>query len=81
MGKNVITYDELAAECVDRYHKDVLDDLINRKIILQACDAQGIQVSEAEVQAEIQKTAKKFGLAIDQYIHMLEAERNISEKK
>jgi foldase protein PrsA len=81
VGKDSITYDELAAECVDRYHKDVLDDLINRKIILQACDAQGIQVSESEVQDEIQKTAKKFGLAIDQYIHMLEAERNITEKK
>jgi foldase protein PrsA len=81
VGKDVITYDELAAECVDRYHKDVLDDLINRKIIMQACNAKGIDVSEAEVQAEIQKTAKKFGLAVDQYVQMLEAERNISEKK
>jgi foldase protein PrsA len=81
VGKEMITYDELAAECVDRYAKDVLDDLINRKIIMQACAAQGIEVSEAEVQAEIQKTAKKFGLAVDQYLHMLEAERNITEKK
>jgi foldase protein PrsA len=81
VGKDAITYDELAAECVDRYAKDVLDDLINRKIIMQACDAQGITISEEEVQTEIQKTAKKFGLAVDQYIHMLEAERNITEKK
>ncbi|MBS0261993.1 MAG: peptidylprolyl isomerase [Planctomycetes bacterium] len=81
VGKDQISYDDLAAECVDRYHKDVLDDLINRRIILQACDAQGIEVSEAEVQTEIQKTAKKFGLAVDQYLQMLEAERNISEKK
>lgn len=81
VGKDHITYDELAAECIDRFGKDVLDDLINRKIILQACDAQGIEVSEAEVQAEIQKTAKKFGLAVDQYVQMLAAERNIPEKK
>ncbi|HEY3968211.1 MAG TPA: peptidylprolyl isomerase [Planctomycetaceae bacterium] len=81
VGKDQITYDELAAECVDRFAKDVLDDLINRKIIMQACDAQGVEVSEAEVQAEIQKTAKKFGLAVDQYMQMLEAERNIPEKK
>lgn len=81
VGKDQITYDELAAECVDRFAKDILDDLINRKIIMQACDAQGIDVSEAEVQAEIQKTAKKFGLAVDQYMQMLAAERNIPEKK
>ncbi|MBI3861227.1 MAG: peptidylprolyl isomerase [Planctomycetia bacterium] len=81
VGKKDITYDMLAAECVDRFHKDVLDDLINREIIQQACDAKGIEVSEGEVQAEIQKTAKKFGLAVDQYVQMLAAERNIPEQK
>src|SRR5882724_6388811 len=58
VGKDQITLDDLSAECVDRFKTEVLDDLINRKIIQQACDAQGVEVSEAEVQAEIQKTAK-----------------------
>src|SRR5262249_54870500 len=37
VGKEFITYDELAAECVARNGKDILENLINRKIIQQAC--------------------------------------------
>src|SRR5437868_6081585 len=43
VGKDQITYEELAAECVRRYGEEILDNLINRKIIQQACDAQGIE--------------------------------------
>ena len=81
VGKEKITYDDLAKECVQRYGEGVLEDLINRRIILQACAAKGIEVSEAEVHAEIQRTAKRFGLAVDQYLQMMESERNISELK
>jgi foldase protein PrsA len=78
VGKEYITWQELANECVARHGKDILDNLINRKIIQQACDNQGIEVSEAEVSKEIEKNAKKFGLAVDQWMSMLEAERNIT---
>lgn len=73
-----ITYDELAAECIQRHGEEVLENLINRKIIQQACDAQGIEVSEAEVEAEIIKNAKKFGLDVVEWQKMLQAERNVT---
>jgi foldase protein PrsA len=76
--KEFITYDELAAECVARHGKDILENLINRKIIQQACDNQGIEISEAEVSREIQRNAEKFNLAVDQWLSMLEAERNVT---
>lgn len=78
VGKDQITYEELAAECVRRYGEEILDNLINRKIIQQACDAQGIEISEAEVRKEIKKTSEKFGLDEKQYLQMLEAERKIT---
>ena len=65
-------------KCVARHGKDILDTLINRKIIQQACDNDGIEISEAEVSKEIEKNAKGLGLAVDQYISWLEAERNIT---
>jgi foldase protein PrsA len=73
-----ITYEELAAECVQRHGEEILDNLINRKIIQQACDAQGIEVSEAEVEAEIIKNAKKFNLDVVEWQKMLQAERNVT---
>ncbi len=78
VGKEIISYDELAAECVQRFGKDVLDNLINRKIIQQACDNQGIEISDAEVSKEIKKNADKFGLQVDQWMGMLESERNVT---
>lgn len=73
-----ITYDELAAEAIQRHGEEILENLINRKIIQQACDAQGIEVSEAEVEAEIIKNAKKFGLDVVEWQKMLQAERNVT---
>ena len=78
VGKEYITEEELARECMVRLGKEVLDDLINRKIVQQACDVEGIQVSEGEVSKEVERMAKKFGFAVDQYLQMLETERNIS---
>jgi foldase protein PrsA len=81
VGREHITYDELAKECIDRVGKEILNDLISRKILQQACDAQGLEISEAEVSKEIDKQAKNLGLATDQYLQMIEAERNIPAMK
>jgi hypothetical protein len=40
--------------------------------------AADISVSEAEVDQEILEISKKFGLALDQWYKMLEAERDLS---
>ncbi|MBL8812198.1 MAG: peptidylprolyl isomerase [Planctomycetaceae bacterium] len=73
-----ITYEALAKECVERHGKEVLDSLINRLIIQQECANRGLTVSEAEVDQEIVEISKKFGLAVDQWYKMLEAERNLT---
>jgi foldase protein PrsA len=78
VGSIYISTDELAAECIRRIGKEVLDNLINREIIKQACDQIGIEVSEAEVSKYIEKQAKDLGLTADQLLQMTEAERNIS---
>ena len=73
-----ITYEMLARECVERHGKEVLDNLINRTIIQQACAERGITVSEQEVNQEVITLSKKFGLAVEQYYHLLEAERGLT---
>ena len=78
VGKRYISLEELSAECIRRIGKEVLDNLINREIIQQACDDMGIEVSEAEVSKAIDKQAKDLGLTADQLLQMSEAERNIT---
>lgn len=73
-----ISYEALAKECVERYGKEVLENMISRTIIQQACAERGIVVSEAEVTQQVIEISKKFGLAVDQYYKLLEAERGLS---
>ena len=78
VDKDSITYDTVAQECVNRYGREVLDDLIHRLIIQQACEANQINVSEQEISDEIGRIAKRFHLDVNQWLQMLQAERNIS---
>lgn len=78
VGKESISYDAVAEECYKRHGKEVLDDLIHRLVIQQACEAQQITVTDQEVSAEIEKIAKRFNLDVSQWLQMLQAERSIT---
>ena len=78
VGKQYITWDEVADEAISRHGEEVLENMVNRAIIQQACAKYGIEVTEAEVDAEILKISKKFSLAVDQWLQMLKAERGLT---
>lgn len=73
-----ISYEILAQECIERHGRDVLENVINRTLIQQACAQQGVSVSDAEVSAEIVRISKKFGLPVDQWEKMLQTERGLT---
>lgn len=78
VNKQLITWEAVAQECMLRYGSEVLDNIINRTIIVEACEQRGISVTEQEVNAEIARIAKRFNLTIEQWFQMLKAERNIT---
>ena len=73
-----ISFEELATECIQRNGREVLENVINRTLIQQACSEAGISVSDAEVEGEIVRISKKFGLPVDQWFKMLESERGLT---
>ncbi len=73
-----ISYEDLASECIQRNGREVLDNVINRTLIQQACSQAGVSVSDAEVNNEIVRISKKFGLPVDQWEKMLESERGLT---
>lgn len=81
VGKESITEDVLARECIARHGKEVLEDLINRVVIQQACEAEGITITQAEVEQEIINIAKRFNLDPVEWQKMLQAERGISPEQ
>jgi len=76
-----IYYDQVAKECVARHGDEVLENLINRLLIQQECDRDGITVSKEEVTREVQSIAKKFNLPPDTWYQMLQAERGLSPQQ
>lgn len=66
--------------CLEDYGNQVLVSLVNRFVIENACAAAGVKVTDEEIVAEIDATAKKFSLSKEQYLKLIEQERGISPK-
>lgn len=73
-----IRRNDLARQCLWHYGKEVLEKLVNKQLIIQYCREKGVTVSNEEVKTEISRQAKRFRLATDQWLKMLEKERNIN---
>jgi parvulin-like peptidyl-prolyl isomerase len=56
-----ITVLDLAEECIERNGKQVLEGTINRRLLEQACKQRNVQVSPAEMDAEIARAAVSMG--------------------
>jgi len=76
-----ISRQELANECFRYYGKDVLSSLVRKNLVAQFCQQRGITVSQAEVKAEIDRMAERFGAPADMFLEMLEKERGITAEQ
>ncbi|MCA9267772.1 MAG: hypothetical protein KDA41_04850, partial [Planctomycetales bacterium] len=48
-----ISREQLGQETLRRYGKDVVENLVNKHLILQACQQQGLQVTAQEIELEV----------------------------
>lgn len=73
-----ITREDLARECLWHYGKDVLESMVNKRLIARECARHGITVTQEEVSAEITRLSSRFNLPVDRWMKMIEQERGIS---
>ncbi|MFM7183176.1 MAG: peptidylprolyl isomerase [Planctomycetota bacterium] len=76
-----ITAEQLSAECLARHGAGVLETLVNRRIIEQACQRQGIAVTPQDVSAEIDVLARRFNVPREKWLELIEQERGISARQ
>lgn len=79
VNREPITRQQLGQLCLVRWGSDTLEGLVNKQLITEACQKQGIVISDADVDAEIQSLASKFNMSIEQYMKLLKDERDVSE--
>ena len=74
-----ISRNDLAKYALWHYGSAVLESMVNKQLIMQHCARVNIAVTQAEVDAEMDRVARRFGLPIDQWVKMLKEERGISK--
>jgi parvulin-like peptidyl-prolyl isomerase len=73
-----IRRDALASACVERFGDEVLEDLVNQRLIMHHCRNRGIEVTDQEIEAEIDRMAARFKIGREQWLQMLERERGVN---
>jgi parvulin-like peptidyl-prolyl isomerase len=68
----------LASACVDRYGEELLEDLVNKRLILHRCRNQGLNVTDQEVDAEIDRMAARFKITREQLLDHILRERGVN---
>lgn len=76
-----ITRKALGEECRRRYGEEVLESMVNKQIILQACQTSGVKISPQDVEDEINNVAAKFGLSVDRWLTLLATERDVDPQQ
>ncbi len=79
-GKDISRKD-LADACIQRFGEDVLESLVNKRLITNHCANHDIKVTQAEIDAEIDRMAKRFQLGREQWLSMLEKERGVTAQE
>mgnify|MGYP002622941981 CR=1 FL=1 len=74
----LISYDQLAEECVARYGNKVLEGLINRTMIEQAFEGKPGAPTAQDVEKEIRTIAKKFNLDTQQWLQMMQSQQELT---
>ncbi len=72
---------QLANACVERHGEEVLESLVNKRLILHHCRNRNIEVTQDEISAEIDHMAKRFKLGREQWLDLLERERGIGREE
>jgi parvulin-like peptidyl-prolyl isomerase len=76
-----ISRPDLIDACVRRHGEDVLESLVNKRLIMNHCEKRGITVSREEINAEVDRMASRFKLGREQWLEMLEKERGFSAEE
>ncbi len=76
-----ISRDELAKLCLERSGDEVLDNVLHKFVIMQACQAQQLMISQKDVDDEIGRIATKFNLTTNMYLKLIEDQRDITPEQ
>lgn len=78
-----ISRQQLAKACLARFGTEVLESVVNKMLIEEACAKQGISITDREIMLELKKLADNVGegISVAQYLEIIAEKRNIKPEK
>lgn len=76
-----ISRTSLAQACVERFGEEVLEAMVNKRLIQHHCRNRGVTITEQEIEAEVDRMAKRFKLGREQWLGLLEEERGVKPEE
>jgi len=67
--------------CIVRHGEDVLESMVNKRLIMSHCANRGIEVTNEEITAEIDRVAKGLQLGREQFLELIKKERGVSPQE
>lgn len=71
----------LADACVKRHGQEVLESMVNKRLIMSHCANRQITVTNEDIAAEIDRMAKRFQLGREQWLDLLQKERGVTPQE
>lgn len=75
-----ITRSQLGDDCLRQYGEEMLETLVNQRLIQQECQRRNVSVTRAEVNAEIERAAAQLGFSVEHWMK-LQQDREINPKQ
>lgn len=72
---------DLEKACAERFGEEVLEAMVNKKLILHHCQKRGVTITQQEVEEELDRIAKRFQLSRQHYLELLQNERGVTEQE
>ncbi len=70
---------QLEKACAERFGEEVLESMVNKRLILHHCEKRNITITQQEVEDEVERMAKRFKLTRENWLELLANERGIGE--
>ena len=81
VNNQVITAKSLADECVARKGPEILETMISKMLVQQACQEKGITITAKEIDEDIGRTAERLKMTREQFMKVLKDERDIPPER
>ncbi|MEM7454854.1 MAG: peptidylprolyl isomerase [Planctomycetota bacterium] len=76
-----ISRQQVANECLRRFGENVLEDIVNKQLVLNECRRRNVVITEQDVIEDIRATAARFGLSADRYMNEIARNRGVAPEK